>query len=273
MRTFLLQEAALMSPSSTTCWKWTVVLHQLCSALRRAAKVMNPLLSCFSIHAWSPPEDLQRSFQLLDWLGAGWRTARTHQYLPVGVRAVSCKKDCHNKMSHPNRYMCIWLCWVSLVTFPPSICCPASKFISKHEGDPSSPFLGEGHKSSQEITGSQRWSWGLRAGRFGLFFFPFFCCFQSDYFLVSSAASSIWILLHHTPRSVNIWDCSGTFSSNEKRDWANPCAGRWLGLLIQWRWQWKVQCTYWVFLFCFWKDKSTLGQQLLSEDVFAYQHC
>lgn len=235
MRTFLLQEAI-------TYWKWAVVLQQLSSALSRAPNLMNPLLSCFSVHwRWRIPDLHWKICGALSNYLPGWDLAGDPCTLTtisqLGWGLCHATRTCHNKMSHPNRHMCIWLIWVTLVMFPPNTCCPASKFSPRHEGD-SSSFLDEGQKSSQEITGSQRWSQGLRAGCFGLFFFPLFCCFQSDYFLVSSAASSIWILLHHTARSVNIWDCSGTFSSNEKRYWANLCAGRWLGLLTQCRWQW-----------------------------------
>lgn len=84
-------------------------------------------------------------------LGAGWRAAHIYRYLPVTVKSVSYNQGCHNEVSHTNRQVHICGSWTDLshsITFPLNIRCPASKFSPRDEGDSSSPFLDESHKSS-----------------------------------------------------------------------------------------------------------------------------
>lgn len=174
-----------------------------------ATNLINPPLSHFSVQTWFPWEDLQ-----------GWRAAHIYRYLPVTVRSVSYNQGCHKEVSHTNRHVHICGSWPDLshsITFPLDIRCPDSKFSPRDQGDSSSPFLGESHKSSQEITGKTESALVSRAES-RLFWFVFISLLlillPKWLFLVSSAASFIWILPHHTLNSVNIWGRSGTFSSN-----------------------------------------------------------
>lgn len=189
------------------CW----ISHcSLCTALREQ-QTRSLLFSPTSL----PRPDLHGKTSAPNSSAPCWELAGELPTLSGVSEVCVTQQKCHNEASHAEVHICgSWADLSHSITFPPGMCCASSKFSPRDEGDSSSPFLGENHKSSQEITGKRESAPVSRAGR-RLFCFPFIFLlliplptwhFLIYFFLilVSSSANFIWLLPHRTPNSVSI---------------------------------------------------------------------